>query len=301
MELRQLRYFLAIAEHGSFGSAAKNLFIAQPALSRQIGELENELQIRLFERQARGIALTAAGQAFQNDVRKILADLEQAKKRAMQTASGQLGKLHVGLIEYFSWHPSAINSISRFREEHPHIALTLSTSETSLKIQEEILRGTLDCGFMFNRLGDEKQLAGKPLVSVGFLLAVPANLPIARAKTMRLADMAKEPFVWIPREIAPVHYDRLLMMCNQAGFSPKIAQYATTETGRLSMVAAGVGCAIITSAAELAKPERVKLVALSDVHLKINLEVVWRPDNDSPTLKNFLHAVGQGESTTKQK
>jgi DNA-binding transcriptional LysR family regulator len=152
---------------------------------------------------------------------------------------------------------------------------------------------------MFNRPADEEKLAGKTLVSVGFLLAAPANSPIARTQTRRLADMAKEPFVWIPRETAPVHYDRMLMMCNQAGFSPQIAQYATTETGRLSMVAAGVGCAIVTSAAELGKPEQVKLVGLSDVKLKIDLELVWRTDNDSPTLKNFLRAVETGRPAAK--
>lgn len=301
MELRQLRYFVAIAEHGGFGSAAKSLFIAQPALSRQIGELENELQVRLFERHAKGISLTAGGQTFLNDVRKMLGDLEQAKSRAVQVANGQLGRLHVGLIEYFSWHHAAIDSIRNFREVHPQIALTLSTLETSLNIQDQITRGALDCGLMFNRPKDDKNLAGSIVVSVGFLLAVPVNSPLARLKTARLADMAKEPFVWIPRETAPIHYDRMLMMCNQAGFSPNMVQYGTTETGRLSMVAAGVGCAIVTTAAELGKPDLVKLVGLSDVKLRVDLEVVWRTDNNSPTLKNFLHAVGQDKLATKQR
>lgn len=303
MDLRQLRYFVAIAEQGGFGSAARKLFVAQPALSRQIGELESEMQVRLFDRQKRGVVLTAGGQSFLNDVRKILEDLEQAKERAIQSANGKLGRLNIGLIEYFSWDRSVVESIRRFQNEHPQIALTLSTAETSLEIQQEILRGNLDCGLMFNRPVEDEKLIGKAVVSVGFFLAVSANSPLARVKTRRLADMAKEPFVWISRDSSPVHYDRLLMMCNQVGFSPHIAQYATTETGRLSMVAAGVGCAIVTSAAELWKPEQVELIRLKDVKLKINLELVWRKDNDSPALKNFVRLVAKRarEQEGKQK
>ena len=293
MDLRQLRYFVAIAEHGGFGSASRKLFVAQPALSRQIGDLETELQVRLFDRQKKGVALTPGGQSFLDDVRKILADLEQAKERAIQSANGKLGRINVGLIEYFAWDRSVVNSISSFQENHPHISLTLSTAETSLEIQRQILQGELDCGFIFNRPAEDENLMGKALVSVGFLLAVPARSPLARMKTRSLSEMASEPFVWISRDSAPVHYDRLLMMCNRAGFSPHIAQYATTETGRLSMVAAGVGCAIVTSAAESWKPDQVSLIKLKDVKLRINLELVWRKDNDSPALKNFVQLVAK--------
>lgn len=293
MDLRQLRYFVAIAEQGGFGSAARKLFVAQPALSRQIGELEAELQIQLFERQRRGVVLTAGGQSFLGDVRKILEELESAKERAILSASGKLGRLNVGLIEYFAWDRAVVDSISRFQTGHPQVTLTLSTAETSLEIREQILRGVLDCGFIFNRPADDANLAGKTVISVGFALAVSSNSPLARLKTSSLSDMANESFIWISREAAPIHYDRLLMMCNQAGFSPRISQYATTETGRLSMVAAGAGCAIVTSAAKSWKPDRVTLITLKDVKLKINLELVWRKDNPSPSLANFVQQVNK--------
>ncbi len=291
MNFRKLRYFCTIATEGSLSKAAEKLFVAQPALSRQISELEEEVGTPLFSRQARGVSLTAAGKSFLRDVTKILEDMEEAKSRALQAAQGQVGNLDIGLIEYFSWHRSVVHPIRLFREQHPSVSLKLSTWETSTDIQNRVVANELDCGFAFNRPRDDKNLAGLPVLSVGFLLAIPANSPLAKRRSITMRELANESFVWIPREIAPVHYDRCLMMCNQAGFSPRIAQFATTESGRLSLVAAGVGCAIVTSAGVYWKPEQVSLLTLSDVDLKIDLELVWRRDNPSPTLANFISAV----------
>lgn len=291
MNFRQLRYFCTIAAEGSFSKASEKLFVAQPALSRQISELEDEVGAQLFNRLARGVALTAAGKSFHEDATKMLADLEQAKTRALQASEGKIGRLDIGLIEFFSWHKSVVQPIRMYRERHQDVSLQLSTWEASMEIQTRVMEGELDCGFCFNRPEEEKHLSGVPVLSINFLLAVPANSPLANRSSIQMSELATEPFVWIPREVAPVHYDRCLMLCNQAGFSPRIAQVATTESGRLSLVAAGVGCTIVTSASVLWKPEQVALLSLSDVDLRINLELVWRLDNQSPTLSNFISAV----------
>jgi DNA-binding transcriptional LysR family regulator len=291
MNFRKLRYFCIVASEGSISKAAEKLFVAQPALSRQISELEEELGTPLFHRLARGISLTAAGKVFLEDANKILAHMEQAKERALLAAKGKVGNLTIGLIEYFSWHLAIVQPIRIFREENQDVSMQLSTWEASLDIQQRVGDGELDCGFGFNRPKDDPRLEGLSVLSVNFLLAVPANSPLAKRKSIRMADLAQEPFVWIPREVAPMHYDRCLMMCNKAGFSPRIAQTATTESGRLSLVAAGVGCAIITSAGALWKPEQVALLKLQDVDLKIDLELVWNRDNESPALANFISAV----------
>lgn len=171
------------------------------------------------------------------------------------------------------------------------MSLKISTWETSIHVQERVINGELDCGFGFNRIKEEKHLTGLPVLSVGFLLAVPANSPLAKLDSISMRELAHEPFVWIPRSVSPLHYDRCLMMCNQAGFSPRIAQSATTESGRLSLVAAVVGCANMTSASTLWKPEQVAVIQLSDVDTKIDLELIWNPDNASPTLANFVATV----------
>lgn len=291
MNFRKLRYFCVVAEEGSISKAAEKLFVAQPALSRQISELEEEIGTPLFHRLARGIALTAAGKVFLEDANKLLAQMDQTRERALLAASGKIGGLNIGLIEYFSWHLAIVQPIRLFREENQDVSMQLSTWETSIDIQKRIVEGELDCGFGFNRPKDDPHLDGLTVLPVNFLLAVPANSALAKRKTVRMAELANEPFVWIPREVAPMHYDRCLMMCNKAGFSPRIAQTATTESGRLSLVAAGVGCAIITSAGALWKPEQVALLKLQDVDMKIELELVWNRENASPTLANFISAV----------
>lgn len=291
MNFRKLRYFCVVASEGSISKAAEKLFVAQPALSRQIGELEEELGTPLFHRLARGISLTAAGKTFLEDANKLLAHMDQARERAILASQGKIGSLTIGLIEYFSWHLSIVQPIRLFREENPDVSMQLSTWEASLDIQQRVIEGELDCGFGFNRPADDPHLDGMPVLSVNFLLAVPAHSPLAKRKSIRMAELAHEPFVWIPREVAPMHYDRCLMMCNKAGFSPRIAQTATTESGRLSLVAAGVGCAIITSAGALWKPEQVALLKLQDVDTRIALELVWNRENASPTLAGFISAV----------
>jgi DNA-binding transcriptional LysR family regulator len=296
MNFRKLRYFCVVAAEGSISRAAEKLFVAQPALSRQISELEEELGTPLFHRLARGISLTAAGKVFLDDANKLLVQMDQAKERAMLASRGKIGSLTIGLIEYFSWHIAIVQPIRLFREENKDVSMQLSTWEASLDIQERIIEGELDCGFGFNRPKDDPYLEGLPVLSVSFLLAVPANSPLAKRKSIRMAELANEPFVWIPREVAPMHYDRCLIMCNKAGFSPKIAQTATTESGRLSLVAAGVGCAISTSAVALWKPEQVVLLKLQDVDLTIELELVWNRDNVSPTLANFISAAKRSAS-----
>ncbi len=291
MNFRKLRYFCVVAEEGSISRAAEKLYVAQPALSRQITELEGEVGTPLLQRLPRGIALTAAGKVFFEDANKLLAQMAQTKERALLASRGKIGSLTIGLIEYFSWHLAIVQPIRLFREEHLDVSMQLSTWKASLDIQKQIIEGELDCGFGFNRSKADAHLAGLPVLSVSFLLAVPAHSPLAKRKSIRMAELAREPFVWIPREVAPTHYDRCLMMCNEAGFSPQIAQTATTESGRLSLVAAGVGCAIITSAGAIWKPEQVALLNLEDVDQKIDLELVWNRDNTSPTLANFIAAV----------
>lgn len=291
MNFRKLRYFCVVAAEGSISKAAEKLFVAQPALSRQMSELEEEIGTPLFHRLARGISLSAAGKIFLEDANRLLEQMDHAKERALLASQGKVGNLTIGLIEYFSWHLSILEPIRLFREENQDVSMQLSTWEASLDIQKRVIECELDCGFGFNRPTDDAHLDGLPILSVNFFLAVPAHSPLAKRKSIRMAELAREPFVWIPREAAPVHYDRCLMMCNKAGFSPRIAQTATTESGRLSLVAAGVGCAIVTSAGALWKPEQVALLKLQDVDLKIDLELMWNRENVSPTLTNFISAV----------
>ena len=291
MDIKKLRYFCTIAAERSFGKAAEKLFVAQPALSRQISELEKEVGTALFNRLSRGVSLTPAGEVLLTHARHILADIEKARIGALQAAHGKIGTLNVGLIEYLSWHKSVVNPLRDFREAHSEVALKVSTWETSLAVIDNIMACRIDCGFAFNRPLDDKRLTGMKVFETGFQVALPSRAPLAGKKSVTMRELANEPFVMIARDAAPAHYDRCLTFCKDAGFLPVISEIATTARGQLSLVAAGAGCAIVTSASELWKPEEVRLLELSDVSHKIHLELVWITESQLPTLYSFIDVL----------
>lgn len=291
MDVRKLRYFCTIATEGSFGKAAEKLFVAQPALSRQIGELEQDVGTILFNRLPRGVSLTPAGEVFLTHARRILADMDKARLSALQAAQGKVGTLNVGLVEYLSWHRSVVRPLRDFREAHREVALNISTWGTSLFVIDNVISGRLDCGFAFNRPPDDARLSGASVFETGFQVAVPVQSRLARERSIKMRELANEPFVMISRDTAPAHFDRCVMLCKDAGFTPSISEIAATATGQLSLVAAGAGCAIVTAASEMWKPEDVQLVDLSDVDVKVQLEIVWRSESQLPTLHSFIEIL----------
>ena len=294
MDVRKLRYFCTIATEGSFGKAAEKLFIAQPALSRQISELEQDVGTPLFKRISRGVSLTPAGDVFLTHARAILADMDRARIAAQQAAQGKTSTLNVGLVEYLSWHKAVVRSLRGFREAHNEVALKVSTWESSLAVMDNLLAGRLDFGFAFNRSPDDARLSGASVFETGFQVAVPAQSRLANRKSVKLRELANESFVMISRDMAPTHYDRCIMLCRGAGFSPAITEISTTARGQLSLVAAGAGCAIVTSASDQWKPEDVELLDLADVQLKIHLELIWRTDSPLPALQEYIDVLRRG-------
>src|SRR5213592_4351805 len=148
MELRHLRYFVAVGEDQHYGRAAQRLRVAQPALSRQIQNLEEEIGFKLFDRLARGVKISAAGKLFLEDARRILQQVDEATKRARRVASGQSGTLRVGFVESISWHGVVPDSFREFRERQPDAELQLKPS-SSLEQTEAVHSGRLDAGFVF--------------------------------------------------------------------------------------------------------------------------------------------------------
>src|ERR1700689_3697761 len=162
MELRHLRYFVAIGEEQHYGRAARSLRVAQPALSRQIQDLEEELGFRLFERLPRGVKLSAAGKLFLEDARRILQDINESVARAARVACGQSGTLRVGFTESASWRGVVPESFRRFRELHPDAELELRSSPSLLQL-EAIRSGRLDAGFVFNMPKGDPELDQLPV------------------------------------------------------------------------------------------------------------------------------------------
>jgi DNA-binding transcriptional LysR family regulator len=291
MELRHLRYFVAVAEEEHYGRAAGRLRVAQPALSRQIQDLEEEIGFKLFDRLSRGVKISAAGKVFLEDARRILHEVNEATARARRVASGQSGTLRMGLAEAVSWHGIVPESFRRFRDLHPDAELQLHPSSSAAQI-EAVRSGQLDAGFVFTIANLERELAQLPVAVLNLVLAAPKGHTLAKAKKLRLCDLNDAAFIWFPRRESPLYYDRLMQECFRGGLkTPQIVQEAINEATILSLVSCGLGVAFVSSATRWRCPEGVALLPVADLNLPLPFSLIWRKDNQSPLLARFVADV----------
>ena len=291
MELRHLRYFVVVGEEQHYGRASRRLRVAQPALSRQIQDLEEEVGFKLFDRLPRGVKLSAAGVLFLEDARRILRAVSEATARAAHVARGQSGTLRVGFTENASWHGVVPDSFRLFREQQPDAELQLQPA-ASLEQLDAIRSGRLDAGFAnFMPKADPEldQLA----VAVHHLeLAVPKRHPLTKLKKLRLRELTDAPFIWFPRRASPAFYDRMMHECYRGGLkSPRIVQEGLNEATILSLVSTGLGVGWVLGSARWRCPETVAILPVVDLNVPLRLTLAWRRDNTSPLLANFIGEV----------
>lgn len=303
MELRHLRYFVAVGEDEHYGRAAQRLRVAQPALSSQIQDLERELGFQLFDRLPRGVRLSAAGKVFLEDCRRILQDVNQAVIRAERAACGVTGTLRLGFTESASWHGVVPDSLREFRRTHPEAELQLS-SLISIDQLEAVCSGRLDAGFVYVPPSDA-QIAEVFVATHEVVLAVPRKHPLSRLKTLRLRDLTETDFVWFSRRRHPANYDRLLRECSRGGLTnPRIVQEVIDQATMLSLVSCGLGVAFVTDATRWRCPKEVVLRRVDDLRMPLTVSCIWRKDNESPLLTSFLEHVrnlaGAPGSTAKR-
>lgn len=291
MELRHLRYFVAVGEEQHYGRAARRLRVAQPALSRQIQDLEEEIGFQLFDRLPRGVKINAAGECFLKEARSILQQVNDAATRARRIASGQSGTLRVGFVESISWHGLVPASFRRFRSRQPHAELQLRPTSSAEQF-EAISSGSLDAGFAFALATADSHLARLDIGALKLVLAAPQDHPLTSRKSVRLRDLKDAEFVWFPRRESPAFYDRLMSECLRGGLeSPRIIQEAVNEATILSLVSCRLGVAFVSDAARWRCPQSVTLIPVKDLHVKLPLVLVWRKDNTSPLLAKFIADV----------
>ncbi len=290
MELRHLRYFVAAAEEQHFGRAAERLRIAQPALSRQIQDLENEIGFELFDRLPRGVKISAAGKSLLEDARSILKQADEAVRRAGKVAH-QSGILRVGFIESLSWHGVVPRSFRQFRRRHPDARLELR-SLSSLDQVEAVRLGKLDAGYVHRPLIKDRNLAHVPVALHNVMLALPQGHSLLKVKPLRLRDLRDTAFVWFSKRTNPVFHRQLMQQCNRGGLKhPQIVQEAINEPTILSQVACKLGVAFVSGATRWRRPKGVAMRSVVDLDLPIPFSLVWRKDNISPLLAAFVGAV----------
>jgi DNA-binding transcriptional LysR family regulator len=293
MEIRHLRYFLAVADHGSVAEAARQLHIAQPALSRQIKDIEEELGADLFRRSAKGAELTAVGVQFALDARRLVADMEAAKERAIRVARGQGGTLRIGVSPIYSWHPTILSLVHDFRQTHPDVTIRIEPALAAKQL-DAIAEGKLDAGFMGWRDESDPRFEALHLFDCTLRLAIPQHGPFAFSVPTHLADLKDKPCIWFDRENAPAYYDFLIRQCQMAGFLPKIAQFGGDVTTILGMVAAGMGYSIVPDTSIHGCPSSVLLAPHPELTLSYPVEFVWRHDPENTALDQFIENVRAG-------
>jgi DNA-binding transcriptional LysR family regulator len=291
MELRHLRYFMMVGEEQHYGRASRKLRVAQPALSRQIQNLEEEIGFKLFDRLPRGVKLSAAGTLFLEDARRILEAVSEATARATRVARGQTGTLRVGFPENASWQGVVPDSFRRFREQQPDAELQLQPLP-SLEQLDAIRSGRLDAGFL-NFMPKADAELDQLLVAIQDVeLAVPKRHPLTKIKKLRLRDLADAPFVWFPRSANPAFYDRMMHECYRGGLrAPRIMQEGFNEATILSLVSTGLGVGWVLGSARWRCPKTVVIRPVVDLNIPLTLTLSWRRDNTSPLLERFVGEV----------
>jgi DNA-binding transcriptional LysR family regulator len=299
MELRHLRYFVGVAEEQHFGRAAERLRVAQPSLSRQIQDLESEMGFLLFDRLPRGVRLSAAGKLFLSDARRILQDVDEAKRRAERIALGKAGTLRIGIATAVSWHGLVVNSFRKFRRRQPDIELELHHL-LSVHQVEAILSGRLDAGFAASLTPWHKDLAHWEFAQDRMLLAVPKGHHLTKREGIRLRDLRDMQFVWFPRWVNPVIYDRMMQACARGGLSaPRIVQEATDRDTNLGLVQCRIGIAWMTESTRWHCPRGVVLLPVVDMNVRLPFNLMWKKDNSSLLLQKFVAQV-EAEKITQR-
>jgi len=291
MELRHLRYFVGVAEEQHFGRAAERLRVAQPSLSRQIQDLESEMGFLLFDRLPRGVRLSAAGKLFLSDARRILQDVDDAKRRAERIALGKAGTLRIGIATAVSWHGLVVDSFREFRRRQPDVELELHHLLSVHQI-DAVLSGRLDAGFAASLTPWHKDLAHWEFAQDRMLLAVPKGHHLTKREGIRLRDLRDMPFVWFPRWVNPVVYDRMMRACARGGLSaPRIVQEATDRDTNLGLVQCRIGIAWMTESTRWHCPRGIVLLPVVDMNVRLPFNLIWKKDNSSPLLQKFVAQV----------
>lgn len=287
MELRHLRYFLAVAEELNVTRAARRIGIAQPPLTQQIKALEAEIGVGLLHRVGRRIELTSAGTAFLEEVRAILARAERAVATARRAARGETGQLRVGFTSSASFNPFVTAVLKQFRAAWPDVEVAVEEHRTSI-LTEAVKADRLDAAFVRPPLRDEASLGVRWLASEPLVAALPIAHPHAERRSVRLVQLRGDPFILYPRHGGSGLSDMIISECLRLGFSLRIGQQAPELAAAINFVAAGMGVAAVPACMQHLRPDAVRFPKLAGSALRAELGLIWRRSDRSSTLGNLV-------------
>jgi DNA-binding transcriptional LysR family regulator len=288
MELRQLEYFVAVAQELHFGRAAESLHLSQPALSKQIQALEDSLEIQLFERTKHWVRLTLAGQKFLEVARNILVDVAAGIAVTKQVAAGTNGKLRIGFTEstLFSLAP---NIVRTYRQQYPQVELTLTSGGTETQV-EALRTHQIDLGFVYLPIR-EPSLSIHPLFEEAYIAALPSFHRLARQQQIAIDSLATEPLIFYPRSLAPILHANFIKCCEREGFVPNIVQEAELAQTRLGLAAAGVGITFVLANLQNLNAKGVVYRPVVGDFLTLKLALAWRQNESSAVVHECINVL----------
>ncbi|MET0226000.1 MAG: LysR family transcriptional regulator [Dokdonella sp.] len=292
MELRHLRYFIAVAEERNFTRAAVRVGIGQPPLSQQIRGLEDELGTPLFRRTRQGAELTAAGAAFLPEARTVIAQAEHAKQAARRGGRGELGRLRVGFTASAAFVAAVPDAVRAFTRRYPDVALSLVERETELLL-DRLREDRLDAALIRTATSADDEVDIIVLLQEPFVIAVPAGHRLVGKKSARLSALAAEPLVLFPRHAGPSLFDGLITACRSAGFEPLICQEAPQFSSAVNLVAAGLGVSLVPASMAQLRVAGVRYVPIAGAAPTVKLALATRRDEPSVLVGNFSAILRQ--------
>ena len=286
IDLRQLRYFTAVAEELHFGRAAERLGMAQPPLTQQIQKLERELGYALFARNSRRTQLTEAGRVLLESARRLLSSFDEALEQTRRAGRGETGQIKVGTPPsvMLTRLPAAIR---KYRQRFPDIRFTLREASTSA-ILRELESGALDLGFL-REVEPGGGLASEIVMREAFHAVLPASHPLAGKPRLALRNLAGEPFVLFPRQLGEAFYDRVIGLCSEAGFAPRVVQEATQWQSVVTFVETGMGVSIAPAGVTRFRWKGVVYRPLPGATTTVY--AAWQGRNTLPAVSRFLNLI----------
>jgi DNA-binding transcriptional LysR family regulator len=286
VELRHIRYFLALAEERNFTRAARRLGIGQPPLSQQIRDLEAEVGCALFRRLPHGAELTAAGEAFLAHVRDMPQQAARATAAALRSARGETGSIRVGFTGSAAFNPRVPMTIRAYRRRYPDVSLSLREANSN-GLVAALLEGTLDAAFLRPESVSEEGLRFQEIEREPMIAAI-ASGRMADDRPVALIDLKDDPFIATPRPLGPTLYDAIVSACRRAGFEPVMGQSAPQIASVLSLVAAELGVALVPASMRDVVVKGVSYHDLTGDFPFATLAIATRRDERSPTVSAFV-------------
>lgn len=280
MELRQLKYFVAVAEELNFRRAAEKLYMQQPPLSRQIRQLETELGVELFHRTKRSVSLTKAGQAFLNEARLTLAQAQRAINAVKTKFSLTIG---FSICAFDRLLPELIQ---KYRQQYPETEVSLTEMSKEKQITA-LLNRQIDLGFCYAPI-IQSELESLTITSEPLAVVLPINHPLAQRQQIELRSLQNESFILCPKHIKPDVRQQIEQLCTSAGFELKIAQEASPPEVQLRLVESGMGITLMTASSQLRHRAKVVYRTLVDPIPALNIALVWHSKHQSPLLAKLI-------------